>query len=148
MNDQALVNYCAERCKIGKEVFSGARVNRMVELAGNPDGYETLLPGKVYSMHGRMQLLVDYARMRLAVPRGGLRIEPGHAYRGCNGEVRHVVSLHPHHKHGGVTWDSRSAVSTDYFSPKQEAARKASGRPCGYMRLPEFKQWAIAEVAL
>lgn len=147
--DTQLIDYCDRHCKTPKALFAAWRVNRMTELAGFPAGFERDLPDNgFHQMHERMQLLVDYARMRLARPAGGLEIKAGSAYQGCDGEVRHVVALHAHGRHGAVTWNCTPMSHGEYFNGKGRVDRIAQSNdsPHGYMLLPEFKDWAITEV--
>lgn len=127
MTDDQLIKYCDAHCKTAKALFAAWRVNRMIELAGNPIRFPRLLGGEFRQMHGEMQELVDLARKRKARPEGGLPIKVGRWYRGVNGDVRRVVDMPPHHRSYDVVWQS------------------ALEAPTSSCRLLEFQDWALEE---
>ncbi|HYD58927.1 MAG TPA: hypothetical protein VEC35_01135 [Noviherbaspirillum sp.] len=140
MTDMELINYCDKHCKTPKALFAAWRVNRMIDLAGCPNGYEKLLDNAFATMRGEMQVLVDLARKRMARPNGGFHVEVGKAYRGVNGDVRYVIDIHPRFQHTAVTWDSQPRTA-NYFEQSR------TDRPNGTMPLRDFKEWALEEFA-
>ena len=145
MTDAKLIEYCAAHCKTPKALFAAWRVNRMIALAGCPKAFPEVLDGTFHTMRDEMLRLVDLARIRMALPKDGLNIKAGRAYRGVDADVRHVIEVPPHLQGFGVVWDCVRVPAAGYFSNENVAARK--DRPHGYMRLSEFKAWAIEELA-
>lgn len=64
MTDSELIGYCELHCKTERALFHADHVNRMLELAGHPEGYVHRVTGWL-SVHEEMQRLVDLARARL-----------------------------------------------------------------------------------
>lgn len=66
MTDEHFIGYCEIHCTTERALFSGAQINRMLKLAGNPPDYVRWLPaGNWYSVHEHMQELCDIAKARL-----------------------------------------------------------------------------------
>lgn len=63
MTDDELINYCEAHCQTERALFSAEHINRMLELAGHPEGFVQSVTGWM-SLHGQMQELVDLARVR------------------------------------------------------------------------------------
>lgn len=65
-DDASFITYCQIHCTTERALFSGAQINRMLKLAGNPPDYVRWLPASNwYSVHEHMQLLCTLARERL-----------------------------------------------------------------------------------
>ena len=64
MNDDELIGYCDLHSTTPRALFNGEQINRMIELAGNPDGYEKVNPDSWLSAHESMQELCKRARQR------------------------------------------------------------------------------------
>lgn len=72
MDDEHLIGYCEIHCKTERALFSDTHINRMIALAGYPQGFPKIVTGW-YSMHEEMQELCDLAkdRQKQSAPEGG-----------------------------------------------------------------------------
>lgn len=69
MDDDHFIGYCEIHCKTERALFSGAQINRMLDLAGNPPDFVRWLPASNwYSVHEPMQELCDLAKARIKPP--------------------------------------------------------------------------------
>ncbi len=65
--DIDLINYCDIHCETERALFKGSHINRMLILAGNPDGFVRSVPSDDFlSVHDEMKQLCRLARERLA----------------------------------------------------------------------------------
>lgn len=64
MTDTELIGYCDIHCETQRALFSAEHINRMIELAGNPEGWPHLTEG-FYSMHEAMKDLCRLAEAKL-----------------------------------------------------------------------------------
>lgn len=65
MTDRELIGYCRLHCKTERALFNANHVNRMLELAGHPDGFVKRVNGWL-SVHDEMLELCDLAEKRIA----------------------------------------------------------------------------------
>lgn len=65
MTDAELIGYCEIHCTSDRALFHSNHINRMLELAGHPEGYVHSVSEGFYSAHDEMQNLVDRARARI-----------------------------------------------------------------------------------
>lgn len=71
MTDNELIGYCESHCKTERALFVGEHINRMLALAGHPDGYVQEVPKDQWlSVHGEMENLCRIARKRRANTEG------------------------------------------------------------------------------
>lgn len=63
LTDEQLINYCELHCRSERALFHADHINRMLELAGHPEGYP-LRVTRWLSAHDGMQELVGLARAR------------------------------------------------------------------------------------
>lgn len=69
MNDRDLIGYCEIHCQTERALFKGDDVNRMIQLAGYPEGFVRQVPGhQFFSLHEEMEELVKLSRARLVAP--------------------------------------------------------------------------------
>lgn len=66
MSDIELIGYCEIHCTTERALFAAEHVNRMIELAGNPQGFKR--QSSRVSAHEEMQKFCDLALARLAPP--------------------------------------------------------------------------------
>ena len=69
MTDSELIGYCRLHCRTPRALFNGKQVNRMIELAGFPDGWLTDIvddPEIWIPVHEEMLELCDLAEKRLS----------------------------------------------------------------------------------
>lgn len=133
MTDQEFIDYCEKRTNSLNCQFEGRAFTRMFALAGKPRAYaavEQLVPRKMYSMRDEMEALVHLAFRRATRPAGGLKIQPGRAYRDVNGDVRHVFEVIKSFDKPLVVWD---------MTPKR-------GPSCRTAPLQDFQEWALEEI--
>lgn len=69
MTDDQLISYCDSHCESQRALFNKEQIARMIELAGNPEGYPTPedIRGGVrewISVHKEMKELVNLANSR------------------------------------------------------------------------------------
>lgn len=77
MNDIELIDYCERHCEKVASRFSGRQVNRMLALAGHPDGYPESVPAETtVFMKEDMKTLVQLARARQTHQKSGATIVP------------------------------------------------------------------------
>lgn len=66
MDDLGLINYCELHCQTERALFVGKQVNRMLALAGYPEGYVRSVPDTEWiSLHSDMAELCKLAKRRL-----------------------------------------------------------------------------------
>lgn len=65
MTDRELIGYCRLHCTTERALFHARHINRMLELAGHPEGFVKRVDGWL-SVHDEMQVLCDLAEKRLA----------------------------------------------------------------------------------
>lgn len=66
MDDEFLIGYCDLHCESERALFNSEQINRMLALAGHPDGFVRAVPaGRWMSVHGEMKELCRLARERL-----------------------------------------------------------------------------------
>lgn len=76
MNDRDLIGYCEIHCQTERALFKGDDVNRMIRLAGYPEGYVREVPGhQFFSLHDEMEELVKLSKARLVSPSSALIID-------------------------------------------------------------------------
>jgi hypothetical protein len=68
MTDEELVGYCRLHCETPRALFNATQVNRMLALAGHPQGYVKSVPEGWYSVHDRMKTLCRLATERMMKP--------------------------------------------------------------------------------
>ena len=74
MTDAELIGYCDIHCETERALFNDRQINRMLELAGYPDGFVRDVRVGWYSVHQEMKELVRLARERVGCePSGPLR---------------------------------------------------------------------------
>lgn len=81
MNDRDLIGYCEIHCQTERALFKGDDVNRMLQLAGYPEGFVRQVPGhQFFSLHDEMEELVKLSKARLVDPSSSMVIdqEDGH----------------------------------------------------------------------
>jgi hypothetical protein len=66
MSDQGLIAYCRLHCTTERALFSAQQVNRILALAGHPQGYVTRVDGWISVHEDPMLHLCDLAEARLA----------------------------------------------------------------------------------
>lgn len=71
-------------------------------------------------------------------------IKAGSAFKGADGEVRHVYMIHKPGNGYSVSWDSIPRPSTTMECLAWWDSQKA--RPHGYMPMRKFQKWASAQV--
>lgn len=64
MDDNVLISYCELHSQTERALFSSTHINRMLLLAGFPDGYPRVVSGWNSVHQPEMQPLVDAARRR------------------------------------------------------------------------------------
>ena len=66
MTDAALISYCDLHCETQRALFIGNDINRMLALAGHPDGFARRVPDDEWiSVHEPMKELCALARKRM-----------------------------------------------------------------------------------
>lgn len=66
MKDTELIGYCSLHCKTPRALFKGTDINRMLKLAGYPEGYvRQVSPDEFISVHEPMQELCTLAMAKL-----------------------------------------------------------------------------------
>lgn len=66
MTSEDLIRYCDLHCESERALFSGAHINRMLELAGHPEGFVKSVPSDAWiSVHEDMKTLCELARDRI-----------------------------------------------------------------------------------
>jgi hypothetical protein len=70
-------------------------------------------------------------------------VKPKAAFKGADGEVRHVIMLHKLGRGYGVSWDS-VPLDADYWRGVVAGDDKA--RPNGYMTMRAFQKWVSEQV--
>lgn len=76
MTDREFIGYCATHCKSERALFVGRDVNRMLRLAGHPNGFVAGVPdGEWFSLHEPMEELVRHAERRLVQRSSALVID-------------------------------------------------------------------------
>lgn len=76
----------------------------------------------------------------LATP---VEIKPARAYRGQDGEIRHVVIVSKCGLGHRVLWDSVSSRHPEYYGYLFAAMKN---RPHGLLPMRKFRAWAVEEV--
>jgi hypothetical protein len=67
MTDTELLGYAEIHCRTERALFSAEHVNRILALAGHPEGYVYSVTGMT-AVHSDMQHLVDLVRARMEKP--------------------------------------------------------------------------------
>lgn len=76
MSDKDFIGYCSSHCKSERALFVGRDVNRMLKLAGYPNGFVSRVPdGEWFSLHEPMEELVRHAERRLVQHSSALVID-------------------------------------------------------------------------
>lgn len=76
MNDRDLIGYCEIHCQTERALFKGDDVNRMLQLAGYPEGFVREVPGhQFFSLHDEMEELVKLSKARLLKPSSSMVID-------------------------------------------------------------------------
>lgn len=76
MSDKDFIGYCSSHCKSDRALFVGRDVNRMLKLAGYPNGFVSRVPdGEWFSLHEPMEELVRHAERRLVQRSSALVID-------------------------------------------------------------------------
>lgn len=76
MNDRDLIGYCEIHCQTERALFKGDDVNRMIQLAGYPEGFVREVPGhQFFSLHDEMEELVKLSKARLLKPSSSMVID-------------------------------------------------------------------------
>jgi hypothetical protein len=66
MTDPELIGYCDIHCESERALFNERQINRMIELAGYPDGFVRDVSIGWYSVHDEMKALVRVAQVSIA----------------------------------------------------------------------------------
>ncbi len=67
LTDQELPGYCEIHCRTERALFHSKHLNRMLELAGHPDGYFKTVPEGFHAVYSEtMDPLIKLARERAA----------------------------------------------------------------------------------
>lgn len=88
-DDIDLINYCEIHCESERALFKGAHINRMLILAGSPEGFvKSVPPDSFISVHDEMKRLCRLARDRLdriPIKKSSAQLYDLGAYRNAKG---------------------------------------------------------------